>query len=116
LLKLARETASKCLETIEKIVELSQKTDSQIETLLQLLPGGEFTSVLPDTVSLRFLISLISLIEKEEADKFDKELYRRRTRLDASRLSKSQLEKEVGCAIWVDSKVYPIQSKLFSAC
>ncbi|KAJ6607768.1 superkiller protein 3 SKI3 [Mycena sp. CBHHK59/15] len=119
--------AIKCAETFEKLVEFRRQRGNRaqvIEALSLVLAGSPVYAVLatlppPDHTnpsstmtyktqsavhnSLPIIEEIISIIERDEEEMYNKEFAKRRTRLGAT--SPEQLRKEVGVEIWGVSRL-----------
>ncbi|KAJ7497133.1 TPR-like protein [Mycena latifolia] len=119
--------ATKCVETLEKLIECRRARGSRaqlVEALSLLLPDSPLHAVLstlpvPDHTSpdetpayqtqaavhntLPVLEEIIAIVEHDEDDAYAKEVAKRRTRLGAA--SPEQLRKEVGVEIWGPSRL-----------
>ncbi|KAJ7675089.1 superkiller protein 3 SKI3 [Mycena rosella] len=119
--------ATKCVETLEKLIECRRTRGSRaqlVEALSLLLPDSPIAAVLstlpvPDHTNppatpayetqtavhntLPVLEEIIAIVEHDEDDTYAKEVAKRRTRLGAA--SPEQLRKEVGVEIWGPSRL-----------
>ncbi|KAH8093923.1 TPR-like protein [Cristinia sonorae] len=128
--------ATKCAETIQKLVDLrrSHGTPSQIsEVLYFYLPDSTYYPLLstlppPDATnptstttfqaqaaihnSLPILEEIISIYEREEEAAIKNEVERRRTRLGAA--GPEQIKREVGREVWGSSKLPALYNEVMS--
>lgn len=121
---------TKCAESLQRLVVLqrAEGARSQIVAALSLyLPTSKYHPLLsrlpfPDQTSpqatttfaaelavhveaLQILDEVIQLTEAVERDLVDKEVEKRRTRMDSASKSREALRNEVGVEIWRQSKV-----------
>ncbi|TFY78330.1 hypothetical protein EWM64_g5681 [Hericium alpestre] len=129
--------ATKCAETIQKIVELRRErvlTHSQLSDALSLyLPDSPFYSTLsslppPDPTnpiatttnssqsavqnSLPVLEEIVSLLEKDEQETIEQEMKKRRTRLNAG--GPEEIKREVGREVYSASKLPVFYNELLN--
>ncbi|KAJ7782973.1 TPR-like protein [Mycena metata] len=118
--------ATKCVETLEKLIECRRERGTRaqlVEALSLLLSDSPLYAVLytlpvPDHTNpsapgyqtqaavhnnLPVLEEIVGIVEKDEEDAYTKEVAKRRTRLGAA--SPEQLRKEVGIEVWGPSQL-----------
>ncbi|KAJ6593707.1 TPR-like protein [Mycena capillaripes] len=113
--------ATKCVETLEKLIECRRERgtplslllpDSPVYAVLSTLPIPDHTNPSATPAyhtqvaihnNLPVLEEIIRIVEHDEEDAYTKEVAKRRTRLGAA--SPEQLRKEVGVEIWGPSQL-----------
>ncbi|KAH8119473.1 TPR-like protein [Phellopilus nigrolimitatus] len=132
------EDVIKCAETLQKYIEFRRQRGSRkeiIDALHLLLPSSPLhaalsvlpapdptaptaTTTLPTQAavhnSLPTLEEIVALTEKEEEEAVEREVEKRRMRLDSAGVSPEAVRKEVGLKIWEISKLPSLYGEILN--